>query len=104
MPGIQNSIIVTESGLVFGAGRDNVIRAWDSDTGTQLWSSRFAGNFIGSPAMYQMEGKQYLLIPAASAPAGGRGSGAGPAAALAGGAQVSASAPQGWVAYALPAK
>ena len=47
MPGIQNSIIVTESGLVFGAGRDNFIRAWDSDTGKQLWSSRFGGNFTG---------------------------------------------------------
>ena len=34
--------------LVFGAGRDNQIRAWDSDTGQQLWSSRFGGNFLGS--------------------------------------------------------
>ena len=30
---MRNSIIVTESGLVFGAGRDNQIRAWDSDDG-----------------------------------------------------------------------
>ena len=58
MPGIQNSLIVTESGLVFGAGRDNLIRAWDSDTGKQLWSSRFGGNFTGSPAMYEMDGVQ----------------------------------------------
>ena len=28
-----NSLVVTESGLVFGAGRDNRMRAWDSDTG-----------------------------------------------------------------------
>jgi hypothetical protein len=48
VPGIQNSIIVTESGLVFGAGRDNFIRAWDSDAGKQLWASRFGGNFTGS--------------------------------------------------------
>ena len=32
-PALHNGIIVTESGLVFGAGRDNQIRAWDSDTG-----------------------------------------------------------------------
>ena len=51
-----NSIIVTESGLVFGAGRDNQIRAWDSETASQLWSSRFGGNFLGSPAMYEMDG------------------------------------------------
>ena len=32
-PAVNNGIIVTESGLVFGAGRDNQIRAWDSDSG-----------------------------------------------------------------------
>ena len=84
---MRNSIIVTESGLVFGAGRDNQIRAWDSDTGKQLWSSRFGGNFVGSPAMYEMDGRQYLLVPAAST-AGGRGGGAGVPAAPAGGPQV----------------
>ena len=104
VPGIQNSIIVTESGLVFGAGRDNFIRAWDSDAGKQLWASRFGGNFTGSPAMYEMGGKQYLLVPAAGAPAGGRGAGAGPAAPPAVGPQSSASAPRGWVAYTLPSK
>ncbi len=43
--------------------RDNQIRAWDSDTGRQLWSSRFGGNFVGSPVMYEMDGRQYLLVP-----------------------------------------
>jgi quinoprotein glucose dehydrogenase len=103
---MRNSIIVTESGLVFGAGRDNHIRAWDSETGTQLWSSRFGGNFVGSPAMYEMDGRQYLLVPAAST-AGGRGAGAGPAPAPAGGTPPTApaaSGPMGWVAYTLPAK
>jgi quinoprotein glucose dehydrogenase len=71
-----NGIIVTESGIVFGAGRDNQIRAWDSDTGKQLWSSRFEGNFVGSPVMYEMDGKSYLLVNAA----------------------------RGWVTYSLPGK
>jgi quinoprotein glucose dehydrogenase len=95
MPAILNGIIVTEAGLVFGAGRDNQIRAWDSDTGKQLWSSRFGGNFVGSPVMYEMDGRQYLLVPAAGSAGGGRG--AGPA-------TPGAAAPMGWVAYALPAK
>ena len=80
--------------VVFGAGRDNQIRAWDSDTGRQLWSSRFGGNFVGSPVMYEMEGKQYLLVNAAGS-TGGRG--AEPAA-------VQAGAPLGWVVYALLAR
>ena len=87
-PGLVNGVIVTASGLLFGAGRDNQIRAWDTDTGRQLWSSRFGGDFVGSPVMYQMEGRQYLLVPAASAPP--RGAGPGP------------TAPLGWIAYALP--
>ena len=95
MPGIVNSLIVTESGLVFGAGLDNQIRAWDSDTGRQLWSSRFGGNFLGSPIMYETAGRQYLVVPAAST-AGGRGAGPSPA------PGDTKTAPMGWVAYALP--
>jgi quinoprotein glucose dehydrogenase len=102
---MRNSIIVTESGLVFGAGRDDHIRAWDSETGRQLWSARFGGNFTGSPAMYEMEGRQYLLVPAAST---ARSSGAGVAAAVppAGAAQGAAAttAPMGWIAYTLPSR
>ena len=89
-PGLVNGVIVTASGLLFGAGRDNQIRAWDTDTGRQLWSSRFGGDFVGSPVMYEMAGRQYLLVPAASTPP--RGAGAG------------TTAPLGWVVYALPQK
>ena len=96
VPGLINGIIVTESGLVFGAGRDNQIRAWDSETGRQLWASRFGGNFLGQLAMYEMDGRQYLLVPAAGSAAGG-GRGAAPPA-------PAAAAPLGWVAYALPSK
>ena len=97
VPQMRNSIIVTESGLVFGAGRDNQIRAWDSETGRQLWSSRFGGNFIGSPTMYEMDGRTYLMVPAAGTPPPpppGRGAAA----------PTPAGAPMGWVAYALPQK
>ena len=93
MPAVNNGLVVTESGLVFGAGGDNQIRAWDSETGRRLWASPFAGAFAGSPVMYETRGRPYLLVPAASAP-GGRG--AGPAPPNAG--------PLGWVAYTLPEK
>jgi len=89
-PGLLNGVIVTASGLLFGAGRDNAIRGWDTDTGAQLWSSRFGGDFIGSPVMYEMAGRQYLLVPAAGTPP--RGAGAAP------------TGPLGWIAYALPLK
>ena len=95
VPQMRNSIIVTESGLVFGAGRDNQIRAWDSESGKQLWSSRFGGNFVGSPAMYEMDDRTYLLVPAAGTPPTGRGGGPVP---------TPAGTPMGWVAYSLPQK
>ncbi len=91
VPGLLHGIILTESGLVFGAGRDHQIRAWDSDTGRQLWVSRFGGDFVGSPVMYETDGRQYLLVPAASS-ASNLGSGA---------TTPPATAPLGWVAYAL---
>jgi quinoprotein glucose dehydrogenase len=108
VPQMRESIIVTEAGIIFGAGRDNHIRAWDSDTGKELWSSRFGGSFTGSPAMYEMDGRQYLLVPAAST-AGGRGRGAGAGAAPPPGgpqgpAAAAPTAPLGWVAYTLPAR
>ena len=101
-PAVLNGLVVTASGLLFGAGRDNQIRAWDTETGRQLWSSRFAGDFVGSPVMYEMSGRQYLLVPASSAAPRGGGPGAnrngGP------GGAPDAAAPLGWIAYALPRK
>jgi quinoprotein glucose dehydrogenase len=89
-PAVNNSLIVTESGLLFGAGLDNHIRAWDTDSGKQLWASRFGGSFTGGPVMYLMKGTQYLLVAAAST-----------AAATPGAAPAVPAAPMGWVAYAL---
>ena len=92
-PATNNGIVVTASGLVFGAGLDQHIRAWDAEDGKELWASRFGGNFTGSPVMYQMSGRQYVLVAAASTPGGRRG---GPP------TTAVPSAPLGWVAYALP--
>ena len=100
VPATTNSLVVTASGLVFGAGGDNQVRAWDGDTGRQLWSSRFGGSFLGSLVMYEMQGVQYLLVPASGA-TGGRGRGAGPTASA---APEAANTPMGWVAYALPGR
>jgi glucose dehydrogenase len=90
VPALLNGIVVTESGLVFGAGGDNQIRAWDSDTGRQLWVSRFGGQFVGSPVMYETDDRQYLLVPASRS--AGRSS------------ETGTTAPLGWIAYALPGK
>lgn len=60
--------IVTAGGLVFCAGtRDHKIRAFDKDSGRELWSSRlpYVGN--APPASYSVNGKQYIVIAATGA-------------------------------------
>lgn len=63
--------IVTAGGLVFiGATTyDEKFRAFDKKTGKLLWETKLpAGNFA-TPAMYEMNGRQYVVVPAG----GGRG-------------------------------
>ena len=55
----------TAGGLVFAAGTlDKLIRAFDSETGRELWSYKLP--YIGSapPTSYEVNGEQYIIIPA----------------------------------------
>ena len=57
--------IVTAGGLVFCAGtRDHKIRAFDKDTGAELWEAKlpFVGN--APPATCLVEGRQYIIVSA----------------------------------------
>jgi quinoprotein glucose dehydrogenase len=57
--------IVTAGGLVFCAGtRDHKIRAFDKDTGAELWSSKLPWVGSAPPATYQVNGRQYIVIAA----------------------------------------
>ena len=55
----------TAGGIVFAAGTlDKLIRAFDSENGTELWSYKLP--YIGSapPTIYEVNGEQYIIIPA----------------------------------------
>ena len=57
--------IVTAGGLVFCAGtRDNKIRAYDKDTGKELWSRVLPWTGSAPPACYEVNGRQYIVIAA----------------------------------------
>jgi quinoprotein glucose dehydrogenase len=57
--------IVTAGGLVFCAGtRDGKIRAFDKETGAELWSATLPWVGNAPPATYQINGRQYLVIAA----------------------------------------
>ena len=55
--------IVTAGGLVFCAGtRDNKIRAFDKDTGAELWSDTLPWTGSAPPASYEVDGRQFVVI------------------------------------------
>ncbi len=56
--------IVTAGGLIFCAGtRDNRIRAFDKDTGRELWSAQLPWTGSAAPATYEVDGRQYVVLP-----------------------------------------
>ncbi len=55
--------IATAGGLLFCSGtRDSKIRAFDKDTGAELWSGKLPWVGIAPPATYMIHGRQYLVI------------------------------------------
>src|SRR5262249_22248011 len=58
--------VVTSTGLIFIGTRDKKVRAFDADTGKVLWTFETEAGIEGMPAMYQINGKQYLVYCAAA--------------------------------------
>ncbi|MDB6173283.1 MAG: pyrrolo-quinoline quinone [Chthoniobacteraceae bacterium] len=57
--------MVTAGGLVFCSGtRDNKIRAFDSATGAELWSAPLPLHGTTAAATYEVDGRQFVVIPA----------------------------------------
>jgi quinoprotein glucose dehydrogenase len=86
---LRTGIIPTATGLVFQVGGDRKLRAYDEETGKVLWTKEIGGSSTGVPAMYEINGREYLVI--ALSAAGGRGVAAAPS-----------NLPTGYVAFALP--
>ena len=85
----KGGIIATATGLLFVTAADRKVHVYDSATGQQLCEFPLGGVTSGSPSMYELGGRQYLLVTAS---AGDERSGGGGA----------ARAPTGIVAYVLP--
>ena len=61
--------ITTASGLVFIAGTfDPYIRAFDIQTGKELWKGQLPASGNATPMTYSVNGKQYLVIAAGGHP------------------------------------
>jgi quinoprotein glucose dehydrogenase len=78
---------VTAGGLVFCAGtRDEKIRAFDKDTGEELWSAKLPWGGHVAPTVYEANGREYVVIAAS------------------GGGKVGTPTGDAYVAFALPEK
>jgi quinoprotein glucose dehydrogenase len=71
IPGMNTGTItlggpmVTAGGLVFtAAAADNYLRAFDSDSGKELWKYELPAGGQATPMTYSIEGKQYLVVAA----------------------------------------
>ncbi|MET0211895.1 MAG: pyrroloquinoline quinone-dependent dehydrogenase, partial [Vicinamibacterales bacterium] len=87
----KGGIIPTATGLLFATAADRKVHVYDSTTGRQLSELQLGAPTSGSPSMYELGGRQYLLVTAGGA--AGRG-----------GPPPSGAGPTGIVAYALPGK
>jgi glucose dehydrogenase len=61
---VKGGIIPTAGGLVFATAADRRVHAYDSETGKQLWEAQLGGTTVGSPSMYEIDGRQILLVTA----------------------------------------
>jgi quinoprotein glucose dehydrogenase len=112
--GTRNGMLITRTGLLFQNGKDGFARAYDVETGKVLWKGKTAGQSIGIPAMYESQGRQYIVFMSPPAGRGGGGErpsttdGAGGGAGIGGSGAPQAPAapagPYGYIAFALPKK
>jgi quinoprotein glucose dehydrogenase len=94
-------MIVTSTGLLFATSKDGKVRAYDAETGDILWTGTLPRGAEGLPAMYQVNGRQYLVICATTNLTWGRESREGGPWTQTGGTPAP---PGAYVVFALPDK
>jgi quinoprotein glucose dehydrogenase len=61
----RGGVVVTAGGLIFGGSKsDSTMRAYDEETGKVLWEAKLHGGPEGIPAVYEVGGREYLVIAA----------------------------------------
>jgi quinoprotein glucose dehydrogenase len=88
----RKGLIVTSTGIVFATAKGGMIYAYDADNGNVLWSANMSHETTAMPAMYQVNGRVYIVVNATSPFAEGSIDKSKEPGAL----------PTGYVVYALP--
>ena len=58
--------VATAGGLLFTGTRDKKVRAFDVETGKPLWEAEVDAALEGMPAVYQVDGREYIVFCAAA--------------------------------------
>ena len=67
--------VSTAGGLLFiGASEDGYMRAYNKRTGKVLWKVKLPAPGLATPAVYAVNGKQYIVIPCGGSKWGGKSS------------------------------
>jgi quinoprotein glucose dehydrogenase len=103
----RNAPLVTAGGLLFLAtGPERKIHAYDRVTGKELWQHSLPNGAEGMPATYQVNGRQFVVLPVAQAngtfPATFTPAGAAPVPTGRGGRGGAPTPPGAYIAFALP--
>jgi len=63
----RNGPVVTASGIIFMATRgEGKLRAYDEESGKVLWEINLPAASEGVPAIYEVGGREYLVVCATS--------------------------------------
>ncbi len=55
-------MIVTSTGLLFATAKDGKVRAYSAEDGKILWTGELPQGTEGLPSMYEVDGRQYLVV------------------------------------------
>jgi quinoprotein glucose dehydrogenase len=91
----KGGMIVTATGLLVVTAADRKVHVYDTSNDKQLREVALGGATSGAPSMFELNGRQHLLVTAAAGGGGRGGRGAAQAPA-------SPEAPTGIIAFALP--
>ena len=60
---LLTGVLTTAGGLAFVGDYDRWVRAYDVETGENLWESRLGSTVVGFPVTFEVDGVQYFGIP-----------------------------------------
>lgn len=60
--GERVGMVVTATGLVFVTAKDGKMRAFDVENGDEVWTYKMPAGLTGLPSVYEVEGREYLVV------------------------------------------